>query len=301
MNRLDKLSLDGRLLSLFVAVHETGSVTNAALSMNVTQSNVSHGLNRLRDITGDALFVPMGRGIVPTDRADELVEDARRILRDLEQFAQVSTFNPQTNMRPFVIAASDYEIEIIGKPLIARLRLHAPNTQIYILRALEQSEWAGLLRSGSVDLVLSPELTTQEQDIKQQRILSDDVDVCYFDANYRSSPDSLDTYCEAHHVIMSAGRFQKTRTDRILFDLGRTRHIAVSMPSFSAVATILTGTEMVALMPKRLEATTFATLTSCDPPFQVPGDTISQIWHTRSDASPRHAWLRAQTRAAVRD
>jgi molybdenum-dependent DNA-binding transcriptional regulator ModE len=56
----DYADLDGRLLKLLLAVVETGSITGAALQLVVTQSAVSHLLDKLRAITGDPLFVKSG-------------------------------------------------------------------------------------------------------------------------------------------------------------------------------------------------------------------------------------------------
>ena len=50
MSRIDPLDVDGRLLALLVAVVEARSVTRAAERLGVTQSAVSHGLERLRAI-----------------------------------------------------------------------------------------------------------------------------------------------------------------------------------------------------------------------------------------------------------
>ena len=47
----DYADLDGRLLKLLLAVVETGSITGAALQLVVTQSAVSHLLDKLRAIT----------------------------------------------------------------------------------------------------------------------------------------------------------------------------------------------------------------------------------------------------------
>ena len=72
MRKIDWSSLDAGLLQLLVAVLETGSITAAAQRLGVTQSAISHLLNKLRAITADALFVKSGRGIVATARAEAL-------------------------------------------------------------------------------------------------------------------------------------------------------------------------------------------------------------------------------------
>lgn len=293
MKNINDISLDGRLLAMFLAVYEAGSVTAAAQALNVTQSTVSHGLNRLRDITGDALFVPLGRGITPTEKSDLLVEHARRILRDMERFSSAMSYDPARDTRPLTIAATDYEIQLIVKPLSDRLRVLAPGIQLRIERARPDREWTELLRAGDVDLVLAPELQTMEVDIKQRRVLSDDADMCYYDPAQRNAPDTLDTYCQAQHVIMSPGPMRKTSADVSLAKLGRERQIYASLPSFSSVASIMRGTDLVALMPLGLKSTIFDDFAYCTPPFPCPNSTISCIWHSRNDASLRHKWIRS--------
>ena len=56
MNDFDHYDLDGHALRLFLAVLDTGSVTGAADELSVTQSAVSHALQKLRAIVRDPLF-----------------------------------------------------------------------------------------------------------------------------------------------------------------------------------------------------------------------------------------------------
>ncbi|MFS4583574.1 LysR substrate-binding domain-containing protein [Phaeobacter sp. C3_T13_0] len=225
--------------------------------------------------------------------------EARQLLSGMERFSPSGAYDPTTDKRPFTIAASDYQIEIIIKPLINRLRSIAPQMQLRVLRAHAQDEWVGLLRAGSTDLVLSIELKTNESDLMLQRVLSEDEDICYCDPAHRAPPNTLDRYCAAPHVIMAPGKFRTTIVDQRLAEQGRHRQIALSLPSFSTGATILRGTDMVALMPFRLRSTVFAGIATCPPPFDLSRDTITQTWHSKTYASPRHRWLRAQVQAAV--
>ncbi|MBL8492512.1 MAG: LysR family transcriptional regulator, partial [Rhodocyclaceae bacterium] len=94
MNEIDYLSLDGKILRLFLAVLEEGSVTAAAQRLGLTQSAVSHGLERLRAVAGDPLFVKSGRGIVATAHAELLAEQARQLLDGMKAFSSGASFAP---------------------------------------------------------------------------------------------------------------------------------------------------------------------------------------------------------------
>ena len=66
MSNSDHLRLDGYTLRTFITVLEETSVSKAALRLGVSQSAVSHTLDRLRLAFDDALFGRDGRGIIPT-------------------------------------------------------------------------------------------------------------------------------------------------------------------------------------------------------------------------------------------
>jgi DNA-binding transcriptional LysR family regulator len=120
MNKFDWSDLDVRLLKLLVAVVEVGSITGAAQRLGVTQSAVSHLLDKLRAITGDPLFVKSGRGIVATARAEALAAQARELLGALERFARSGEFDPARWNATFTIAANDFQRDLLLPALMAR-------------------------------------------------------------------------------------------------------------------------------------------------------------------------------------
>ena len=298
MYKNDYLTLDGHLLRLFVLVHETGSVSRAAENLGINQSSVSHALERLRRIVGDPLFVRSGRGIAPTVRADALLDQARSLLAGLEQFTESESYDPSVDQNALVIAANDYEVETIVRPLLRVLQQDAPRVTLHVLRAYGRGEWAALLRDKGADLVLAPTLQGNESDLVQQTLL-EDRHICFFDPKLRTPPDNLDAYCAAPHAVMLPGRFQLTEVDRLLQAEGRKRHIAVAAPSFATLATLISGTDIVATMPSRLGDTIFAGFESVAPPVDTAPFSIAQIWHTRNSASPRHRWLREKVRRCL--
>jgi DNA-binding transcriptional LysR family regulator len=99
MKKIDHLALDGHALELFLAVLEEGSVTAAATRLGLTQSAVSHALNKLRRIVGDPLFAKSGRGIVATAHAQALAAKARALIDEMRSFAGGVSFEPASAQR----------------------------------------------------------------------------------------------------------------------------------------------------------------------------------------------------------
>ncbi|MEJ1997863.1 MAG: LysR family transcriptional regulator [Maritimibacter sp.] len=72
---------DLNLLRILVAVVDSGSVTSAAGKLNMSQPTVSQALSRLRDITGDQLFIRDAQRMTPTAHAMRLYNECGGCLR----------------------------------------------------------------------------------------------------------------------------------------------------------------------------------------------------------------------------
>ena len=298
MHKTDHLSLDGHLMQLFVLVYESGSVSRTAERLGVNQSSVSHGLERLRRIVGDPLFVRSGRGIAATPRADELVETARTLLAELEGFVEPGRYDPEEDEGVFTVAANDYEVETILRPLLAIFRADAPQVTLQVLRAYSRKDWAALLRNNEADLVLAPTLQASESDLAQQTLFQDHH-VCLFDPAARSVPDSLAAYCDAPHAVMLPGRLGPTEIDRTLAARKMRRHTSIAAPSFAMLAAMIKGTDIIATMPSRLATNLFSDFEAIPSPIETKPFSIAQIWHCRNSTSARHRWLRQSVRSTV--
>jgi DNA-binding transcriptional LysR family regulator len=293
MSDIDHLELDGRLLRVFLSVYQTGSVTQAARKLSVSQSSVSHALIRLRRISGDPLFVRSGRGITPTARADDLAHRARALLDDMREFATPNAYDPAADTQPFTIAANDYEVETILRSLLFRLRQFAPEVALRIAPAVTQSNIPQLLRRGDVDLTLGPALAGDESDLLQQ-VLFTDSDFCFYDAEIRTAPALLADYCGAPHAIVVLDSLRRTEVDDEVEKLGHTRSIMLEAPNFAALPSMMRGTDLIATMPLRLKDSLFRGFEYVRPPVELKAFSIVQIWHSRNSKSPRHRWFREQ-------
>jgi DNA-binding transcriptional LysR family regulator len=84
---------DPRLLRAFVAIADTGSFTQAAERLHLTQSTISQQLGRLEDAVGRALIDRAARPAQPTTAGERLLGHARRILA-LQQEAETLLADP---------------------------------------------------------------------------------------------------------------------------------------------------------------------------------------------------------------
>jgi len=295
MSKFDHLNLDGHLLKLLVAVVEAGSVTGAAQRLGVTQSAVSHLLDKLRAITGDPLFVKSGRGIVATARAEELAPQARALLRELQHFAHSGTFEPAHWQATVTIAANDFQRDLLLPALAARLRVSAPGVALRIIpSAIPRLE---MLRNDECQLVISPR-PPEGSDIVQKRLFEDQYRV-FYDPAVRSAPQTEADYLQSDHATVVYEPRRSLDLDRHLAAQGVQRRFTLMVPGFSALPTFVRGTPLLATLPGLLGRTTFAGLAHCAPPVICPSLPMYLIWHARYQQDAAHRWLRAQMEAVV--
>jgi len=295
MSKFDHLDLDGHLLQLLLAVVEAGSVTGAAQRLGVTQSAVSHLLDKLRAITGDPLFVKSGRGIVATARAEELAAEARSLLRQLQHFAHSADFDPARWQSTITIAANDFQRDLLLPALAAHLRLSAPGVALRIIpSAIPRLD---MLRNDECQLVISPR-PPDGADIVQKRLFEDQYRVFYGPA-VRAAPRDEVEYLAADHATVVYEPRRSLDLDQHLAAKGLHRRFTVMVPSFSALPTFLRGTPLLATVPGLLGRQTFTGLASCAPPVSCPTMPMYAIWHARYQQDAAHRWLRAQLEAVV--
>ncbi len=290
MRKFDHLDLDGHLLQVLLAVVETGSVTSAAQHLGVTQSAVSHLLDKLRVITGDPLFVKSGRGITPTAHAEALAEQARELLRQLQHFAHSVDFDPARWLATITIAANDFQRDLLLPALAARLRVLAPGLTLRIIPStIPRLE---MLRNDDCQLVISPR-PPDGADIVQKRLFEDQYRV-FYDPAVRSAPQNEGEYLAADHATVVYEPRRSLDLDQHLAAQGVQRRFTVMVPSFSALPAFIRGTPLLTTVPGLLAYQTYTGLASCPPPVSCPSLPMYAIWHARYQQDAAHRWLRAQ-------
>jgi len=290
MNNLRRLDLN-LLVTLDVLLSEH-NVTRAAQRLNFSQPSVSVHLAKLRDILGDPLLLPGPRGMRPTARADALREPLRQALEALERaVSPASPFDPAQAQHTWRVAASDYGESTILLPALAGLRSAAPATRLAVLE-LAPSRIAKQAEQGEIDLAFhtsegAPPGLHRRALFTERYVLAGRAG----HPRLKRRP-TLSQFCKLDHVIVSpdGGGFHGV-TDDALSEVGLTRRVALSVPHFLFVRSVLANTDLVAMLPSRLVRDTPG-LQVVEPPIDVPGYEMAMLWHERSHRDPAQKWLR---------
>lgn len=284
------LEIDGRMLRTLLAVLETGSVTAAAERLGLTQSAVSHALERLREVFSDPLFVKSGRGIAATARAEALAAPARQLLEDLERLGRRPRFSPRESELALTVAANDFQRDLLLPAFQRRLAGRLKSVRLIVIPS--RAPTAQMLREGRCELIVTPR-PPEGSDILQKRLLTDRY-VCFFDRRKRRAPDTLEDYLAARHVTVAYEDGRRLEFDEMLEARGLSRVIGVAVPNFGGIAAFLSGTDMLASLPSLMRLGPLGGFASAPLPLTVPELSMYVVWHRRHHDDPAHAWLRAQ-------
>jgi DNA-binding transcriptional LysR family regulator len=297
---IDIKNFDLNLLRHFDALMASRSVTKAAAGMNLSQSAISHSLNRLCKLFDDPVLVKTRDGMTPTQRALELELPIRGILVDIQHNLYIpDPFNPMERERTFVIYSTEY-FECVYLPiLIARFEKQAPkiNMQLGILtQKIPEKEIA----SGDVDFVIGVESMGETPKYLRSRPWVGDKLVCVVRAGNTdfSNRIGLKQYSEAGHIYhtMLGTPFSQLPLDRWLEQRNIKRQLAVTTTGYLSAAMIASETDYILTLPLRLAEKLVETmdLKILQPPDNFVGYQLNLIWHPLFEKDPAHSWLQNQ-------
>lgn len=290
MNPVDTFNLDSRSLATFLAVLDEGSVSRAAVRMGVSQSAVSHTLDRLRLALGDPLFVKSGRGIIATRYAVQAGPHIRQILDELQALPSGPPFTPATAEFSFTIAANDYQRDLLLPGLTNIFREQAPGIRLQVIPSGIPS--ADMLRKDVCDLILSPH-APETTDIMQRGLMTDQMAV-FYDPTCRRAPETLADYLKADHIGILFETGEKTALEDSLAARGLARNTVITVSNFSGLPAFLAGTDRLASAPIRMNEGLLKDFAFAPLPFDYKPFTMLMLWHKRNQTDPAHRWIRNQ-------
>lgn len=287
-------NLDLNLLRVLVQVYEDRKVSAAAERLGMSQPAVSSALRRLRQVTGDKLFVPTARGMQPTPLAEQMAPALASALSSISDTMSCRVaFDAATSDRRFTLAMTDIGECHFLPPLSRLLRAQAPqisvatvrNTAINLRVEMEQ---------GKVDLALGhlPDLSTDFH----QRLLFRQRYVCLLRKGHPldTAEIPIDGYARAHHAVVLSVGTGHGRVDEFIARSGLKRRIVLKLPHFSALADVLEDSDVVATVPEVFAARSARrfNLSYRTHPLDLPPIDIGLFWHTKVHRDPASIWLR---------
>jgi DNA-binding transcriptional LysR family regulator len=310
-------TLDLNLLRVFDALAEERSVTRAGERLGLTQSAVSHALNRLRYALEDELFLRGSDGMTPTPRAVEIWPELKRGLLQLQHALTPTEFVPAEADRTFHVSASAYIGEVLMPRAMARIRQEAPKVQVHI-RATTPNVGESL-EAGRIDLALG--VFGRISEVFAREVLFEEKLVWAVRADHPAlGPNaSAKDLQKLPLVILAPGerttgeRASRLLEPRVLWDelvsdqtpLGRgaRQRVRVAADNAHAALAITAASDLATLAPQRLaQAHSEALgLALFDMPEGRPVASFEMIWRADQGSHPALAWLRRMLIDAAKD
>lgn len=287
-------NFDLNLIRVFLAIARHRNVTEAGLELGLTQSSVSHSLNRLRDLCNDQLFVRTSDGMMPTAAATALIEPLEQALSTVRSSLRgTAVFNPLTDDRSFNLVLSDIGQLTYLPALLDHLKLHAPRTSVNVLH-LPIDEHRAALINGVADLTIGhrPEL----QSGFHQAHLFDDPYVCMLRADHPQIKNTLSMkqYLDASHIVVEPPGRGPGLVEQALSRAKKKRRIVMRLPHFFAGPLILQRTDHLMTVPLRAQVMLqeLSNVRFLPLPFEVELMHVKLLWHERMHHDAGHKWLR---------
>lgn len=291
----DPLAVDFAALRVLRLVYDYGSFSRTADALGVTQSSVSYTVDRLRRAFDDPLFVRQGAGIVATDRCEEIVRAAARLVDEFTALSAPRAFDPAHAEATVTLSCNYYERATLLPLLVRRLRMAAPGLKLGVISSTVRGREQ--LSRGESDLLIGP-VQISEAGFYGRRLLSDHY-VCIMSADnpLADIPLTKAAFAAAPQVVVTYGGNWRSRYLVEMEAAGLTPNMVLEMPSPATLAAFLPGTDLIATVPSRtaqvLVAGQAAGLRIVSCPLPAPFG-IDLYWTARTHHAPMHRWLRGQ-------
>ncbi len=291
--------LDLNLLRVFAVVAETGSVTQAAARLYLTQPAISAALRRLTAAVGAPLFVRQGRGLVLGSRGARLAAAIRPHLQALVDAALApAELDPRTSERTFRLGLSDATEVWLLPSLLRAFEAEAPLMRVIAIPV--QFRTVGeALSTGRIDaaVTVADELPAG---IRRQALYRGGF-VCLFDPRHvraRGRIPEARYFAHEHVVVSYNGDLRGIVEDT----LRRSRRVRCSVSTFANVGALVDGTSLIATVPEivaREIRRVRPHLRAAALPFELPGAPLELLWPAAVEDDPACAFLRSRIEQIV--
>jgi len=288
MKNINYSSLDGKALTAFLMVLEEMSVSRAADRLGITQSAVSHTLDKLRKIFDDPLFYRVGRGIEPTARARELQAPIESVLDDLKALTDQRKFDPAVEPMEFTIAANDFPVQLIFPRLLKELSEEGIRPKVRFIPAGIPT--VSMLRASRYRMLITP-APPDDPELEMVSLIQARMEI-FYDSSVRQPPESWKQFAESRYVDV---RFSDTESAFMALpsiDLAKLGPPTITVPNFSSLEPLIKGTDFITTQIGAMKLGLMSGLDVAPLPFKTEPLDLFLVWHRRENDDPAHQWFR---------
>ncbi|XXX80682.1 LysR family transcriptional regulator [Sorangium sp. So ce134] len=274
--------LDLNLLRVFAVVADTGSVTEAARQLYLTQPAVSAALRRLTTAIGAPLFARRGRGLELTGRGKRLHATLVPHLQAiLDAALSEPQWSPATSERTLRLGLSDAAELWLLPALLRALEREAPRMRVIAVPVQFRTIAAALASGLDAAVTVADELPAN---VRRQPLFCGGF-VCLFDPRHtrlRRAPTVEDYFALDHVIVSYNGDLRGIVEDAVQ----RQRKIRCSVSTFASLGALLDGSSLVATVPATVAAHIRETrrhLATRRLPFELQGAPTELLWPSSAD------------------
>ena len=286
-------SIDLNLLVILDALLEEAHVTRAARRLALSQPATSSALERCRHLFRDPLLERAPGKMRLTPKAQSLRAPLKAALAALGAALEPPAVDLKTLKRTLHLAMSDALVAAVVAPLQRRLAVDAPNLDVVFTPWHSTSEVLSRLQQGDIDVGVSV-VADAGAEFRRIEVLKESYRVAMRAKHPAARAFSLDKWLSYPHVLVSSRGETRGPLDDALARHGRSRRVALVVPSFLVVPAVLEGSDLIALLPSRLVGSDSMpgskaagrALAVFKPPVAVDGFTLHAVWHARRDEDP---------------
>ncbi|MGY3609458.1 MULTISPECIES: LysR family transcriptional regulator [unclassified Bradyrhizobium] len=304
---------DLNLLRIFDAVMQERSVLRASQRICLSPTAVSHALARLRELLDDELFVRTTTGMRPTPRSVEMAPLIREAWRSLEAAIDPPKFEPRNSTRRFTIAVSDFVTMVMVPGLLALLGQEAPLVDL-VIRPDSWIDVAEQMDLGQIDATIGIFSSVPARFGSSSLFAYDDVLIASSSRPlgqlsletfsklsiavvclHGEHEEIVDSFVTKNGLTRRSEMFDRAAFERTFSGAKRGPRLAVSLPHFLALPTLLEDTHLTAIMPRPLAKLLVHRhpVSMYELPYQTALQGVSVLWPERNTSNAAQEWLRA--------
>ncbi|MFV5386478.1 LysR family transcriptional regulator [Acinetobacter junii] len=280
--------IDINLYPLFIAIFEQKSISKAAQLLCISQSAVSHALQRLRLQLKDELFVRSGQKMLPTPFAEQIYQPIQTALSTIQNIAI-----PQHDFDPSMLQSLKIAIHDEIEPIIFPQLVHhfsQFNLDIQFLSSkLDRKNMLADLSAQQIDFVIDLVQPYQEN-LQFENLIEDHFVACTLQTEM-----DLSHYLSSPHIGVSS-----RRTGLLLEDIYLNRQ-QLSRQIFMRCQHYSTALQVLAQYPNAILTIPHSILKHLhyaqdlkihQLPIELPKIKMGMYWHEHVRQNPRHQFLR---------